>query len=52
MKNITYTVKALITIYAFLLWQGDTNAAFWEDYFEKASKDDWRHVGNDSLWMV
>ena len=52
MKNIAYTVKALITIYAFLLLQGDTNAAFWEDHFEKEAKDDWQHVGNDSVWTV
>lgn len=52
MKNIVPVLKALITIYVFLLSQGDTNAAFWEDYFEKASKGDWQHVGNDSVWMV
>ena len=52
MKNIAYTLKALITIYIFLFWQGNTNAAFWEDHFEKESKDDWQHVGNDSVWTV
>ena len=52
MKNIAYTVKALITIYAFLLLQGDTNSAFWEDHFEKEAKDDWQHMGNDSVWTV
>ena len=52
MKSIAYTLKALITIYIFLLWQGDVGAVLWEDQFEKASKDDWQHVGNDSVWTV
>ena len=52
MKNIVPVLKALITIYTVLLWQADTHAAFWEDHFEKASKDDWQHVGNDSVWTV
>ena len=52
MKNIVPVLKALITIYAFLLLQADMHAAFWEDRFEKEAKDDWQHVGNDSVWTV
>ena len=52
MKNIAQTLKALIIIYATLLSQGNTNAAFWEDPFEQVAADDWQHVGNDSVWTV
>ena len=38
MKNIEYTLKALITIYTFLLWQGDAGAVLWEDHFEESVK--------------
>ena len=52
MKNIAYTLNALILIYTFLLSAGNTNAAFWEDHFEQEAADDWQHVGNDSVWTV
>ena len=52
MKNIAYTLKALIIIYLFLLLQGNTNAAFWEDHFEREAASDWQHVGNGSVWTV
>ena len=52
MKNITGTLKALIIFYAIFLLQGNTNAAFWEDHFEQEAVEDWRHVGNDSVWTV
>ncbi len=52
MKNIAHTLKVLIIIYIFLLLQGNTNAAFWEDPFEREAANDWQHVGNDSVWTV
>ena len=52
MKNIAYTLNALIIIYMFLLSVRNTNAAFWEDHFEQEAADDWQHVGNDSVWKV
>ena len=52
MKNIAYTLKVLIIIYTFLLLQGNMNAAFWEDHFEREAANDWQHVGNDSVWTV
>ena len=52
MKNATHVLKALITVYAMLLLQGNTNAAFWEDHFEQEAIHDWQHVGNDSVWTV
>ena len=52
MKNTTHVLKALIIIYALLLWQGNANAAFWEDHFEQEATHDWQHVGNDSVWTV
>ena len=52
MKNILHALKALIIIHAFLLLQGNANAAFWEDHFEQKAADDWQHVGNDSIWTV
>ena len=52
MKNLAYTLNALIIVYTLLLLQGGANAAFWEDHFEREAVDDWRHVGDDSVWMV
>lgn len=52
MKNIAYTLKALVIIYVLLLSQGTANAAFWEDHFEQEAVEDWQHVGNDSVWKV
>ena len=52
MKNIAHTLKTLIIIHVLLLSQGNTNAAFWEDHFEKEAADDWQHIGSDSVWTV
>lgn len=52
MKNTTHVLKAFTIIYAMLLLQGNTNAAFWEDHFEQEAAHDWQHVGNDSIWRV
>lgn len=52
MKNLAYMLKALIVIYSFLLSQGNTNAAFWEDLFEQEAVEDWQHIGNDAVWMI
>ena len=52
MKNTTHVLKALTIIYAMLLLQGNTNAAFWADHFEQEAAHDWQHVGNDSIWRV
>lgn len=52
MKSIAYILKVLIIIYTFFLSQGNANAAFWEDHFEREAEKDWQHIGNDSVWMV
>ena len=52
MNNIAHLLNALIIVYTFLLLQGSANAAFWEDHFEQEAVDDWKHVGNDSVWTV
>ena len=52
MKNTAYALEAFIIIYAMLLLQGNTNAAFWEDPFEQEAAHDWQHVGDDSIWRV
>lgn len=51
MKNIAHTLNAFIVFFS-LFFQGDANAAFWEDHFEQEAVDDWQHVGNDSVWTV
>lgn len=51
MKNTAYALKALI-IYVMLFLQGNANAAFWEDHFEKEAADDWQHIGSDSVWTI
>ena len=52
MKNIAHLLNALIIAYIFLLSQGNTDAAFWEDHFEQEAVEDWQHVGNDAVWTI
>ena len=52
MKNIAYTLIAIIIAYAFLMPLQNTDAAFWEDHFDQEAEKDWQHKGNDSVWTV
>ena len=52
MKNIAHILKAIIIICAFLVSSLGTDAVFWEDPFERAAKEDWQHIGKDSIWTV
>ena len=52
MKNIARTSKAILTIFMFLALQTEVSAVIWEDPFEQEAKDDWQHIGNDSIWKV
>ena len=52
MKNSTRTSKAILIIFTFLILQTEVSAVIWEDGFEQEAKDDWQHIGNDSIWKV
>ena len=52
MKNTARTLKAILIIYTFLVWQTGAVAVIWKDSFEKKTKDDWQHKGNDSIWKM
>ena len=52
MKNSTRILRAILIIFIFLIFQTEVPAVIWEDPFEQAAKDDWQHIGRDSIWKV
>ncbi len=52
MINTANTLKIILIIYTFFVWQTVAGAVIWEDIFEQEAKDDWQHMGNDTIWKV
>lgn len=52
MKNIIYLLRAIFIICAFFMSLQGADAVFWEDHFEQAAKEDWQHIGKNSIWTV
>lgn len=52
MKKIVRVFKAVIIICTFLISLPGADAVLWEDHFEQAAKEDWQHIGKDSIWTV
>lgn len=52
MKNITHVLKVILIIYASVALQAEVGAAIWEDTFEQAAEDNWKHKGNNSIWKL
>ena len=52
MKNIIHVLKVILSIYASVILQSEVGAVIWEDTFEQAAEDDWKHKGNNSIWKL
>ncbi len=52
MKNARRILNAIIIISILLISVGSTDAAFWEDPFERESEEDWQYKGTNSVWTV
>ena len=52
MKNARRFLNTIIIICvsSIPLWRAE--AVLWEDHFDRETKADWRHDGNDSVWTV
>ncbi len=49
---MTNFFRILITIYAFIFFQGSASAVTWQDDFDKEIEDSWQLQGNDSAWRI
>lgn len=49
---MTNVFRILITIYAFIIFQGSAAAVTWQDDFNKETEDSWQLQGSDSAWRI
>lgn len=52
MKNMTYTLKLLLTMIVFLSIHSIVFAVTWQDDFDQVTTDNWQLQGTDSLWQI
>ncbi len=52
MRSITLILRMIITIYAFIVLQGNVGAVTWQDDFNQGTEDSWQLQGSDSTWRI